>query len=266
MTAASTLSILIACQGEGWDYVPSLARRYGTGIEVGDVADPDLLDGDWGGLWRELGPLLAQVPGERTLHGPRGGFNPGLRDRGAQAFFGARYRRALDAAAEIGASSVVFHSGFNPLIRVPGFEQRWVRRSAAFWRSLAEEAAPRGLGITIENVWEPQPEVLRDLIAAIDAPNVGACFDVGHANIYSRRPPADWLSCLGSTVRYMHLHNNDGRMDRHLPLEEGTVDFSQFLPALVLSPQPPRLVLEVSGGPHQVEDSLFYVRRLLGLG
>lgn len=258
-------AILIACQREGWGFIPSLARRYSLGVEVGDFADPDLLEDDWRGRLEELRPLLNQIPGERALHGPRSDLNPGLRDRGLVAFCRERYRKALAVAAEVGAGVVIFHTGYNPLIRAPGFERRWLRRSADFWRELAEEAGRLGLQILLENVWEPHPAVLRDLLEAIRSPTVRACFDVGHANIYSRQPPEEWLSTLGEHVVYLHLHNNDGRLDAHGPLEEGTVDFTRFLPLLALHPFPPRLVLEVSGDEVAVADSLFFLRRMLGL-
>jgi sugar phosphate isomerase/epimerase len=260
-----SVSLLVACQREAWSFVPSLARRHQLGVEVGDFADPELLEGDWRRRWQEIRPLVESVPGHVTLHGPRSDLNPGLRDRGLAAFCQERYRRALEVAAEIGADTVVFHTGYNPLIRAPGYDRRWTKRSAVFWQALADEAGSLGVGILLENLWEPRPEVQRDLIDTIGSPLVRACLDVGHSNAYSRQPVERWVSCLGERVTCVHLHNNDGRQDSHGPLEEGTVDFSRFLPLLLLSPQPPRLVLEVSGGRQGVEDSLFYLRRLLSL-
>lgn len=258
------LHLSISCQGRAWRFVPALAQRHHTGVEVGDFSDPDLLP-SWRERWREIRSLLAEIPGEITMHGPRSEMNPGLRDREMVDLCRRRYRLALDIAAEIEAGAVVFHSGFNPLIRAPGFTGRWIRRSADFWRELAQEAGRLGVQILLENVWEPQPEVLGDLVDAVGSPFVRVCFDVGHANAYSRERLQDWFSTLGDRVDYVHLHNNDGRLDSHRPLEEGTIDFAGFLPLLAIAPQPPRLVLEISGGRREVEDSLFYLRRLLGL-
>lgn len=260
-----SLPLMIACQRDDWDHLPALARRYNVGVEVGDFADPDLLEGDWRGRLQELRPILEQVPGARALHGPRSDLNPGLRDRGLVAFCRGRYRRALEIASEVGAGSVVFHTGFNPLIRAPGFDRRWTQRSAGFWQGLGEHAQALGLQVLLENVWEPRPEVLRDLLEAVDLPQVRACFDVGHANIYSRQPAGEWLSCLGGRIVLVHLHNNDGRVDSHAALERGTVDFTSILPLLAIAPDSPQLVVEVSGGRLEVEESLLYLRRLLAL-
>jgi sugar phosphate isomerase/epimerase len=262
---AESLMLLVACQRDGWAYVPALARQHRLGVEIGDFADPDLLEGDWRGRLEELRPLLEQIPGERILHGPRSDLNPGLRDRALVAFCRERYLRALDVAAEAGAGAVVFHAGYNPLIRAPGFDRRWVGRSAEFWRGVAAEAGPLGLQVLLENAWEPTPQLLCELLDAVDSPAVWACFDVGHANVYSRRPAGEWLDTLGGRLRLVHLHNNDGRLDSHSPLEEGTVDYGRLLPLLLLSPQPPWLVLEIQGGRQKVEGSLLYLRRLLGL-
>ncbi len=261
-----TPRLLIACQRDDWEDLPALVRLFPLGVEVGDFADPDVLEGDWQRRLEELRPRLEALPGPRALHGPRSDLNPGLRDRGLVAFCRERYRRALEVAAALGASVAVFHTGFNPLIRAPGFERRWLQRSADFWRGLGEEASPFGITVLLENVWEPQPQILRDLVDAVDLPTVRACLDIGHANIYSRQPAGEWLSALGDRVVYVHLHNNDGRMDTHASLERGTVDYARILPLLLLSPQPPALVLEVSGGRQERQESLLYLRRLLGFG
>ncbi|MGC8873520.1 MAG: sugar phosphate isomerase/epimerase family protein [Chloroflexia bacterium] len=263
---APALRLLVACQRDDWDHLPVLARLFPLGVEVGDFADPDLLEGDWRARLEELKPLLESLPGLRALHGPRSDLNPGLRDRGLVAFCRERYRRALEVAAALEASVVVFHTGFNPLIRAPGFERRWLQRSADFWQGLGEEAGRLGITLLLENVWEPQPQILRDLVDLVDLPTVRACLDIGHANIYSRYPVGEWVSLLGERVVYVHLHNNDGRMDTHASLEKGTVDYARILPLLVVSPQQPALVLEVSGGKVERQESLFYLRRLLGLG
>ncbi len=260
-----SLTLLLACQREGWAYVPALARQNRLGVEVGDFADPDLLDGDWRARLEELRPLLEQIPGERHLHGPHSDLNPGLRDRALVAFCRDRYLRSFEVAAAIGAAAVIFHTGYNPLIRAPGFDRRWVQRSAAFWRDLAEEAGRLGLQVHLENAWEPHPGLLRDLVDAVDSPVVWACLDAGHASVYSRRPLADWLATLDRRLASIHLHNNDGRTDSHDALQEGIVDYDRLLPLLLLSPRPPRLVLEVQGGRQKVEDSLLYLRRVLGL-
>ncbi len=262
---AETFQLLVACQRDGWGFVPALARRHRLGVEVGDFADPDVLEGEWQEVWREIGPLLEELPGPRALHGPRSDLNPGLRDRGLVAFCRERYRRALTVAVEIGADMAVYHTGFNPLIRAPGYARRWTQRSAAFWQELGEEAGRMGLTIALENHWEPRPEVLCDLIDAVGLPTVRACFDVGHANAYSRQSPGQWLSTLAGRVVCIHLHNNDGRLDSHSPLEQGTVDYARFLPLLAIQAERPRLVLEVAGGRQEVQDSLFYLRRIMSL-
>lgn len=258
--------LLVACQREDWDHLPALARLFPLGVEVGDFADPEVLEGNWRARLEELLPVLDALPGPRALHGPRSDLNPGLRDRGLVAFCRERYRRALEVAVAAGANAVVFHTGFNPLIRAPGFDRRWLQRSAEFWRGLGEEAQRLGIVLLLENVWEPQPQILRDLVDLVDHPAVRACLDIGHANIYSRHPAGEWVSVLGERMVYVHLHNNDGRMDTHAPLEKGTVDYTRILPLLVVLPQQPALVLEVSGGKQERQESLFYLKRLLALG
>jgi sugar phosphate isomerase/epimerase len=48
---------------------------------------------------------------------------------------------------------------------------------------------------------------------------------VGHAN-YSRSPISRWFEELGSWIQCLHLSDNRGEFDDHLPLGRGTIDWS----------------------------------------
>ena len=71
----------------------------------------------------------------------------------------------------------------------------------------------------------------------MDDPRLGLCLDVGHANtVVSKTPPADWLAPMLPDLRHVHLHDNHGALDEHLPLGAGTIDFAPILAALAAHP------------------------------
>lgn len=52
----------------------------------------------------------------------------------------------------------------------------------------------------------------------------------------ARRRPADWLAPMLPDLRHVHLHDNHGALDEHLPLGAGTIDFAPILAALAAHP------------------------------
>jgi sugar phosphate isomerase/epimerase len=66
------------------------------------------------------------------------------------------------------------------------------------------------------------------IVNEVDRPNVAAALDVGHALLGAERP-ADAAKTLGERLRYVQVHDADvrpgvARLDRHLPLGEGSLE------------------------------------------
>ncbi len=67
------------------------------------------------------------------------------------------------------------------------------------------------------------------LVDKVSNPRLGVCFDIGHAHALSETPALEWVEVLGSRISYVHIHDNHGKKDEHLPLEEGNVPIKQVL-------------------------------------
>lgn len=65
---------------------------------------------------------------------------------------------------------------------------------------------------------------MKDLIVRVNRSNVGLTLDVGHAQV-SGHNPASYIDVLRDELYHVHLHDNYGTIDEHLPLGEGVIDY-----------------------------------------
>ena len=133
-------------------------------------------------------------------------------------------------ARRLGADRVVIHDGFGPFVYFPEW---FVAQSVAFWRDFLPEV-PEQMAMALENVMDPGPDMLAQIMAQVDDPRLGVCLDVGHANTtVSKTAVLDWIAPLIPWLRHVHLHNNSGGWDLHNPLGEGNIPMEQVLDTLL---------------------------------
>lgn len=167
---------------------------------------------------RELG--LAVV-GHTSPHLPIASPFDGLREQAHEVL-----RRCFDAFAEVGAMVVNVHPERLPAV-VPAADA--IRRNADAVATLADDAAAAGVRLMVENMGRTfnTPTELQPLFDA--APGALLHLDVGHANMgRSLGQPnavADLIDAFADRLAHVHVHDNLGADDLHLPLGAGTVDW-----------------------------------------
>jgi sugar phosphate isomerase/epimerase len=156
------------------------------------------------------------------------------------------FERALDVFAEVGASHVNVHP--DPLTR-PAEEA--VQRNAEAIGGLAERAEERGITLMLENLGRSFRRVadLRPIFEAV--PRLAFHLDVGHAHM-ARAPDepnrtAELLEAFGSRLAHVHVHDNRGVDDLHLPLGVGSIDWPEIVRALKTAGYDGTVTLEVFG-------------------
>ena len=76
------------------------------------------------------------------------------------------------------------------------------------------------------------PEQILRFIKQIDSPYMRMCLDTGHCSVFGLSP-ADAVRMIGKEyLRALHVHDNDGRADRHMLPGEGVIDWEDFGRAL----------------------------------
>ena len=160
-----------------------------------------------------------------SIHGPCVTVN--LADPNDTAYL-ERYRKTFLYAKKTGAKYVVVHTN-----------EQW-SGDMEFCRQLVLERLRRiellaneldGAKMGIENVGLKQNNLFDEeayvaLFEEFQA--AGAVIDVGHAHINN------WDTCrvitaLNRRISAFHLHDNDGKIDEHLPLFAGTIDWRSLM-------------------------------------
>lgn len=245
-----------------------LALQHGCGLELQAFSNPEVLNNSWQTLLSEYKILLKDFPGSISCHGAffdmyAASFDPRVVELTLE-----RYLLNLDIAAELGASQVVFHTNFLPMIRTEFYRHEWLKNQRDFLLKLEPEAAQRGLRVAIENMWDPDPYLLFELFEGLTTPHIGVCLDVSHAYLYrfNRQQTVEfWLQTLEPYVIHVHMNNTRGVIDEHLALNApgSALDYTTLLPLLAALERAAVLVVEIDE-PDAAEQSLQFIRRVLG--
>ncbi len=204
----------------------TLARKWGTGVETIAFCQAEIMENDKA-VEAKKGQLAGFSP--LSFHAPYYELTPCAIDSLIGKVSLQRYRQAVQTCLRLGIKRMVAHSGYAPQVYYP---QWFVPKSIAFWKKFAAEL-PEGFELVLENVLDPVPQHLLDVVEGVDDPHVGICLDVGHANCYSEVPVAEWIRAFGSRIAHVHIHNNGGTCDTHAPLGEGTLDMRGTLEKLI---------------------------------
>jgi len=171
----------------------------------------------------ELRDVLDYNP-KLTIHSPFMDLSPAAVDPIIREATFKRYSSILDFASVLEPRVVVFHSGYYRW-NYENKVDKWLKGSLKTWRLLNKRAEDLGVKIAIENIFEDEPGNLRMLAEEMGSENFGLCVDVGHINLFSRIPLQEWLQIVRPFIKEMHIHDNDGSGDDHLPIGDGNLDF-----------------------------------------
>lgn len=199
------------------------ARECGFGLEIAEYCTAWNMDEKLTQVDPEVKKKLEGIS-SCLLHGPYNELFPCAIDKKARALAASRYRQAIDLAKGYGSKKVIIHGGYNPWIYYPVW---YVGESVVFWKEFLKEDP--GVEIVLENVLETEPELILDIVKGVNDPRFRMCLDVGHVNAYSQIPLLQWLETCAPWISHFHIHNNDGHVDLHQGLCDGTIPMKELL-------------------------------------
>ena len=138
-----------------------------------------------------------------------------------------RLRQVFDLIDLFRPRAIVCHPSFDEKYYVTS-EKLWLENSLETWRGLLDHVRGTGTIIALENVYERNAHQLRLLLEGLASPQVRFCFDTGHANAFGGVSPGEWMETLGAYLGEIHIHDNHGTADEHLPVGEGTFPFAEL--------------------------------------
>ncbi len=152
--------------------------------------------------------------------------------------------RSIEAASILGIPWVVFHAGtfdgdFDTVHR-----QQLKERNIEWFTPLVKACEKYNTGIAIENMasafgkhhnckscYCAYTDDLIELVDSFNSDRVGICWDTGHANVNKSNQPYD-LKKIGKRLKALHIQDNDGINDQHLPPYLGNIDWNAIMKAL----------------------------------
>lgn len=193
----------------------------------------------------EYKAILADFDNEVTLHGFFSNLNIAAKDPLISEISKKRYFQSLELAQEFDVSTVVFHTCYNNLLKHKQYQEMFFLKNIEFFRDFVKNFERLGIMLTIENVHEPNPDFIRNLVAAINSPYFGSTIDIGHCNLHSDMLPSDWIKEYGIMLKHMHFHNNFKDEDSHSSLLEGSINIKEVLLTLKNMHLYPKITFEI---------------------
>lgn len=143
---------------------------------------------------------------------------------------------SLETAGELDAEKVVIHPGY--IGGMGSFVMETSRQYALeSLAAVSEKAAELDICLCLENMFPRyqsfvEPEDFTDIFYMF--PSLKLTLDTGHANIDDRTGGRllKFLQQYGNKLGHVHISDNHGKRDDHLPVGEGSVNFKDFISAL----------------------------------
>jgi sugar phosphate isomerase/epimerase len=163
-------------------------------------------------------------------------------------------KRVLEIAESIPLKFLIQHIGAGGV----DYDERRVESAFNSLDELSVFARQRGVEVLLENIPNGfSSGAALNMFLAQTHLDLNYCFDIGHANIGAGVESE--YSTMKSRIRSTHIHDNNGKEDKHLfPLlhEGGTIDWTSAIPMLASRPEQYPLLLELKEditNPHPFE-------------
>ncbi|MFP4169507.1 MAG: sugar phosphate isomerase/epimerase family protein [Methanomassiliicoccales archaeon] len=168
---------------------------------------------------------------EFSAHAPMsdvniGSLNPDVRREAVDQVI-----EGMRAADRMGMRTYTFHPGFWSPMGMLGKERVYEVTHESIAR-IDEEARDLSINVALENM-PANPFTMcakpGELDYFLEGTDIGVCFDIGHAHVSGT---VDRFMERSPSFTNIHIHDNTGQGDEHLPVGEGAIDFSTVLQAL----------------------------------
>jgi len=142
-------------------------------------------------------------------------------------------KSCLDLSSSFARLAVLHPGHFSPLgAQMP--DAAWSQAILGI-QQICDHAAELDMTVAVENmvnmpaILGRRPEEIQGILEIVDRENAGFIFDVGHANTNGN---VEEFLKLRDKIIHIHVHDNHGERDEHLPVGNGTVPWKKIIAAL----------------------------------
>ena len=196
------------------------------------------------------------------LHAPFSDLNIASYREDVREFSVNVLKRNIELAAELGMGHVTVHPGvFSP--QTFGMREYVIEQTNRSLCELSRTIHDRGIPVSLENMpklgitFGHTPE---ELLRMVEGTEIGICLDIGHANTTGNMD--DFMDLLPQTQN-IHIHDNMGERDEHLPLGEGNIDCPAVFGRISSSGYSRNLVIEAENSMESGLKSMEFLKKHL---
>lgn len=145
--------------------------------------------------------------------------------------------KAVDLCAAVGGQVLIVHAGDHTYSELKGVSRHDNPLAKRQWdnnidslKRINDYAQAKGITVCLENIgFNAIDQCYADLIDIRKEVGDSLQFtlDFGHARLQEGAEKG--IAVLGDNIRHIHLHDNKGASDDHLPIGFGNYDFSAFV-------------------------------------
>ena len=249
---------------DGGNLIPTfeLCEKNNLGIEVQGFYNPYIENKEE--LKEKYMDNLKRINKGKSYHAPYWDLNLGTKIVEIQEAMLKIYNEAYSIAKGLGCTEMVIHSNYKPGTDWYG---GWIKRAKELLNKFLSNK-DGSITICIENQFESDSELLKNLIDEVNDSRVKICLDIGHANCNSNMKVEEWIETLKDRIYYYHLHNNHGKQtifgynkdDEHLGISNGTIDIEKVLN--LAEEYTPNAIWNVESKAEYLEESIEVLKRL----
>lgn len=197
--------------------------KLNIGVEIQDFTEPNLSSDEINRIINGYKEKLKDFNNIKSMHGPFLDLKPSSPDILIREVSYNRYLDTIKIAKKLDMDYLIFHSQINPYLNHPSHKTLNNIQNKEFWVKILGEVLDYKGTILLENIFEEEPSMLKELIETINLPNIKINLDIGHAKL-GKASLEEWIKELKDNIYYIHIHSNDGLYDGHQSPTKDEID------------------------------------------
>jgi sugar phosphate isomerase/epimerase len=137
-------------------------------------------------------------------------------------------KRCFEVFSNLNARYVTIHGNWPPKLFSP---KEGIKFQVDTLKKLVKEAKKYNIYIMYEPI-DTQQDTVENVSQILNrVPELFLHIDIGHANMFGRKPE-EFIKRFHKKLKHIHLHDNEGTKDLHLPIGTGKVDWERVIKIL----------------------------------